>query len=156
MSYHSFKKNHKIPEINVYPFTTPTLSREVSCWVKLAWVVGGRVCVSVRSVRLCDSVRLCLSTYISGVRMFVDLRLSFIDLWTFYQGLYLIPSMCLPVWKCALYLFVNSLPVHKSGVENTNMTDCISSLLNSNKHLPQILPFTGRFFRWRHFALVSI
>jgi hypothetical protein len=27
--------------------------------------------------------------------------------------------------------------------------------INSDKHLPQS-PFTGHFFRWRHFALVSI
>jgi hypothetical protein len=27
--------------------------------------------------------------------------------------------------------------------------------INSDKHLPQS-PFAGQFFRWRHFALVSI
>ncbi len=27
--------------------------------------------------------------------------------------------------------------------------------INSDKHLPQS-PFTGQFFRWRHFALISI
>ncbi len=37
----------------------------------------------------------------------------------------------------------------QSWVKNTNMTDGISSLLNSDKHLPQS-PFTGQF------ALVSI
>ncbi len=35
---------------------------------------------------------------------------------------------------------------HQSLVENNNMTDCISSLLNTDKHLPQSL-FTGQFFR---------
>jgi hypothetical protein len=33
-----------------------------------------------------------------------------------------------------------------SWVENTNMNDCISSLLNSDEHLPQS-PFTSNFFR---------
>ncbi len=31
-----------------------------------------------------------------------------------------------------------------SWVENTNMTDCISCSINSDKHLPQS-PFTGKF-----------
>ncbi len=33
----------------------------------------------------------------------------------------------------------------QSWVENTNITDCISSLLFSEKHLPKS-PFTGQFF----------
>jgi len=41
----------------------------------------------------------------------------------------------------------------QSWVENSNMTECIQSI-NSDKHLPEY-PFTGQFFRWRHFALVS-
>jgi hypothetical protein len=36
-------------------------------------------------------------------------------------------------------------------VENTNMTDCITSLQNSDKHLPQS-PFTGQFFYMTTFS----
>ncbi len=40
----------------------------------------------------------------------------------------------------------------QSCVKNTNMT---SQSLNSDKHLPQS-PLKGNFFRWRHFALLSV
>jgi hypothetical protein len=43
--------------------------------------------------------------------------------------------------------------VHKAGSKISTWLYLQS--INSDKHLPQS-PFTGQFFRWRHFALVSI
>ncbi len=62
-----------------------------------------------------------------------------------------------PPTHCILYVYnirggggeiepERRLEGHQSLVENNNMIDCISSLLNTDKHLPQSL-FTGQFFR---------
>jgi hypothetical protein len=57
--------------------------------------------------------------------------------------------------QCRRVLYIPSL-----GWKNTNMTECTRDIgylqyINSSKHLPQS-PFTGQFFRRRHFACHSM
>jgi hypothetical protein len=49
---------------------------------------------------------------------------------------------------------VRGATVHKAGSKMSTWLTVLQSK-NSDKHMPQ-RPFTGHFFRWRQFALVSI